>query len=898
MKRSRFGILLFAIFTMPFLQAQDKTEDKDKWTPEDIINTEYMSDVSFSHDGAKIIWTKRRAAEEKDKFVNDIYLTRLGEDPVTTRMTSRDENDYNPVFSKDDQTVFFLSSRDEGKKLWKISLMGGEAEEVHEFENGISSLRFLNDSTFLFISSEGKTLREQKLKEEKDNVIVVEDTATWKPKRVYSFNLKSKSISRLTENDKPVSDYQVSDNGQWMIYEVQQGISFAADARKDPIYFLKNLRTGEVTQILKNLEFPSYSFEFDHENEGFYFISSFANDPEWNGAGINELYYFSLEGMELQKVPLDWEYGLSRGGFELAGENLLVSLANRATNKTMLLSRKGSSWNLDELDTPHSDEHIGVMAVSEDGGKVAYMYSTASTLPEYYLAEMKGSRFRNERTLTELNESLKKKPRTKSEVITWKGYRDEEVTGILYYPLDYEEGKRYPLVLSIHGGPSSQDTDSWSERWSTYPNILAQKGAFVLKPNYHGSANHGLAYVEAIKGNYYEPELEDITKGIQHLSEQGMIDTDKLGTMGWSNGAILTTMLTVRYPDMFRVAAAGAGDVNWTSDYGTCSFGVSFDQSYFGGAPWDDTEGKTYNENYIIKSPLFEMEKVKTPTIIFHGSEDRAVPRDQGWEYYRALQQIGQAPVRFLWFPGQPHGLQKITHQKRKMKEELRWIETYLFEEEKEENEAFKEDSPLAQAIKVSEFKSDGGRYGLLFEGTLIPETQAVKKDSIAIGVFELTHAQYQAFDSDHSFPAGLDNYPVELSREQAGDYLNWLSELTGKTWRMPSAGEAEDLHKKAMKAAAKKANTLNYWAGYDITYDEIEALKAKVKKHNVELLKKVGKYKAGKIGDATVYDLGGNLAEFYSDGIYDLSAYDYFDSAEQKMKDSEHVGLRVIEEL
>ena len=74
-----------------------------------------------------------------------------------------------------------------------------------------------------------------------------------------------------------------------------------------------------------------------------------------------------------------------------------------------------------------------------------------------------------------------------------------------------------------------------------------------------------------------------------------------MGTMGWSNGAIITTMLTVRYPDMFKVAAPGAGDVNWTSDYGTCRFGVSFDQTYFGGAPWDDTDGKFYNENYIIK---------------------------------------------------------------------------------------------------------------------------------------------------------------------------------------------------------------------------------------------------------------------------------------------------------
>ena len=174
------------------------------------------------------------------------------------------------------------------------------------------------------------------------------------------------------------------------------------------------------------------------------------------------------------------------------------------------------------------------------------------------------------------------------------------------------------------------------------------------------------------------------------------------------------------------MAAPGAGDINWTSDYGTCRFGVTFDQSYFGGAPWDDTNGKHYNEWYIDNSPIFEIEKIKTPTIIFHGSEDRAVPRDQGWEYYRGLQQVGQAPVKFLWFPGQPHGLQKITHQLRKMKEEIAWIDQYLFEDTKPKNEAFKKDSPLASLLSMQKNMSDDGLIGTTFDGVMIPPTASL----------------------------------------------------------------------------------------------------------------------------------------------------------------------------
>ncbi|MDX1628816.1 MAG: peptidase S9, partial [Fulvivirga sp.] len=236
---------------------------QDKWTPKEIINTKYVSSIEFSTDGNMISWTQRRGVEEKDKFVNDIHLARLelikNNKPRAFQLTRADENDYNQLFSQDNEYLYFLSSRDEGKKLWRLNLYGGEPESVHEFENGISQLTWLNDNKLLFLASEGKTLYE--IKNEKDNTEVVEDTAHWKPRRIYAFDVEEKKITRITDNDFRVSTYSVSRDGRYLVYNLILSPDYGVDANPKPVYYLKNLTTGEQKQILEGLQTPG-NFQF------------------------------------------------------------------------------------------------------------------------------------------------------------------------------------------------------------------------------------------------------------------------------------------------------------------------------------------------------------------------------------------------------------------------------------------------------------------------------------------------------------------------------------------------------------------------------------------------------------------------------------------------------------
>jgi dipeptidyl aminopeptidase/acylaminoacyl peptidase len=896
--------ILFALILSSFYaHSQD---DSKKWTIDHIINTEYVGSASFSPDNNAIVWVKRRGHKEKDRFISDLYLTRLNIEkdgmPRTFRLTSGDESDYSPLFSKDGEDIYFLSSREKGNKLWKMSIYGGEPIEVADFKNGIGNLQWLNDHTLAYVAHDGKTLYDKV--NEKDNSMVIEDSLHWKVSKIFAFDLKTKTSKRLTNNSHPVSSYDIAENGRYIVSQNRISMDYGVDGNPKPKTYLNDLQTGESKQILQGYQEPG-GFEFIKDNSGFYFRATKSSSPEWNGPGANLLYFYSVADNKVTQVDLKWQNGLG-GGYSIIGNDLLVSLANGPYRTLAFLKKSGLSWSKQSLDFGIMNDHISVLSVSEDGRKVAFNYSTASSLPEFRVANLeirkKDVRVSNNKVFVKLNNNLDKLPKTKSEVYKWQGANNEEVNGILYYPENYEPGKKYPLMLSIHGGPTGVDSDSWSERWSTYPQILAQRGAFILKPNYHGSGNHGKDFVESIgHGVYYDLEEIDLINGINSLNDKGMIDMDKLGVMGWSNGAILATMLTLRYPDMFKVCAAGAGDVNWTSDYGTCRFGVTFDQYYFGGAPWDDVDGKTYNEIYITKSPLFEIEKIKTPTIIFHGSEDRSVPRDQGWEYYRGLQQVGIAPVRFLWFPGQPHGLQKITHQKRKMKEELIWIDTYLFETYEPKNEAYKEESPLGHLLALSENATKtNGNFGTEVKGKLVPQTSAIKKDSTAIGIFEVTNAQVKALITDYSFTDGEDNKPaVGLSKEMIKKYIAELNSLTGNQYRLPDKDEAKALHKLAGKVAAKE-NTLTYWAGYDLTLTDATKLKEKIASSEKVLFTTCGSFKPVKVKDASIYDLGGNAAEYYMENdmlkSYGYSAYDFYDNtAPESVSEAKHCGFRLI---
>lgn len=868
------------LFSLSRATAQENAQGNNgKWQIDDVIMTETASQFEIAPDGKWAVWVKSTPDKEKDGRIANLLLSALTEKKDIELTRSSEHNNSQPKWSPNGQLIAFVSTRPvpkakpaspgEGPKpqLWLINPFGGEPWSLTNFERGVSRFEWLDDDTLLFIAPEEATQYELQVKEKKDASIVVEDEEHTPPVRLFQFSIKSKKVTRLSNNQDWIQDFAVSRDKAKVLALHNRSLRFTYDQEVKPVVYLHDLKAGTSKQLFPDGKLLVNQLTAAREADGFYLTTAYTTHPKYVNAAISLLYYFDPATEKATPINLEWENGLADERPQATPDGFLALLANGTRHKLARYVRTGATWKRTWLEGEHAANTFG-LALGPDGKTLLYQFSNTGTPPQWFQASLEGAQLKGSAPLTELNPQFKNRVKAKAEVVRWKGALDEEVEGILYYPHNYEAGKKYPLMLMIHGGPYGADLDGWAESWAYPTNLICERGAFVLKPNYHGSSNYGLKFAESIAGKYYELEVPDIEKGVDFLIAKGLVDANRLGTMGWSNGSILSIALTTwgPTPRKYKVLGAGAGDVDWTSDWGNAHFGASFDNYYFGKAPMDDPE------LYIKKSPFFKLDKVRVPTIIFFGTQDTNVPTQQGWLHYRALQQEGETPVRFVLFPGEPHGLQKLSHQRRKLEEELTWFDKHFFFTHQQESEAFKADSPLALAFKTAGIqRTANGSYGLTVKGIVVPETVRHGKLSFEIGRFEITRAQFAAFDPNYKFAPGTENYPANgIKLEQAQAYCTWLSQQTGTAFRLPTVEEVAAIY----EAAKAGENTLDYWAGYPVNPDDAGKLQLQLRQleeklgekvgNSAPLLKPVGSFKGGG-GPELVFDLGGNVAEWAS---------------------------------
>jgi dipeptidyl aminopeptidase/acylaminoacyl peptidase len=298
-------------------------------------------------------------------------------------------------------------------------------------------------------------------------------------------------------------------------------------------------------------------------------------------------------------------------------------------------------------------------------GTAAVVMSDPTHFPDIYLARPGKSPDR----LTNLNPQADTWMLPQLSTVSWKGAHGDEVEGILELPPDYQPGRRVPLVVEIHGGPTTA-TNYHLQYWIYGRTLLPAKGYAVLSPNYRGSVGYGDKFVTQLLGHENDFEVEDILKGVDALVEKGIADSERLGVMGWSNGGYLTNCIIAK-TTRFKAASTGAGIVDAIMEFGSNdepAYAIVFKR----GLPWTNPEG------YHRASPTYQLDKVRTPTLIHVGGGDERCPPSQSRMLYRALKEYVNVPTELLVYPGEPHGLTRYKNRKAKMEWDLAWFDRYI----------------------------------------------------------------------------------------------------------------------------------------------------------------------------------------------------------------------------
>jgi dipeptidyl aminopeptidase/acylaminoacyl peptidase len=643
---------------------------------DDLARLHTVGDPQVAPDGKWVAYTVETVDVEKDKRDTDLWMASWDGSEQIRLTATNDRGEHSPRWSPDNRSLAFLASRDdeqhrkEGSQVWLMNRAGGDAQQLTNITGGVSDFAWSPDSKHLALVVRDPDPNDEPEKKDgwtrKTAPPIVIDRYHFKRDRSSYLQDLHSHLSLLDVDARRVEPLTTGKFDDEMPSWSPDGrrIAFISNRSADPD---RNENTQVYVVDATPGAGPRRVTTFEGTNTG---RPSWSPDGKWiayfQGEETKYLEYSQnrvavvpAAGGEARIVTASLDRPASGNVvWSSDGRSLLFVVSDDRVSYVARVPAAGSGDNVERLATGRRV----VSGLSPKGdGAFAVLSSTSTEAGEVFAFENGALRRitrQNDAVIGELALATADDFASKSKDGT-------EVHGIVVKPASYAAGRRYPMLLLIHGGPNGQDEHGFSfDR-----QFFAANGYVVIAVNYRGSSGRGAAYQKAIHADWGNKEVVDLLGAVDYMIASGVADPERLGIGGWSYGGILTDY-TIATDQRFKAAVSGAGVANPIALYGIDQYILQYDNEI--GPPWKTPEVWTK-----ISYPFLHADRIKTPTLFLGGEKDSNVPLVGGEQMYQALKSLN-VDTQLVIYPGQYHSITMPSYQRDRLSRYLAWFNKYL----------------------------------------------------------------------------------------------------------------------------------------------------------------------------------------------------------------------------
>ncbi len=668
----RSSIVLLLIAVPAF--AQERTHDI---TPADYAGISAITEIAVSPDGKQVAYGLAVWDKAEDNRRSDVWIVGTDGKGKPAKLTFDRANDHKLKWSADGKQVYFLGNRkreaekkppfDGTSQVWRIAADGsGEVKAITRETGGVSGYDYAPRADAILFSKDKEHADQDEFAKLRAKTKVEYGHGIRKISEIHKLDLNTWKSEKLVDDTRYVREFAVTQDGKKiaMVSAFDDTVvKSEGESRVDMWQAGSKVQTPPTDEYRKNPKNSPHAWleNICWNRDGSRFAFTAVHDAFPSEVMVGKVIENNWKIARIERKDQGELIGYGRG----MGQPMLWSDDGYLD---VLRESQGQTTVGFGLEFPTLDAAVfksNILGFDRKAGVALRIESTATTMPRLTNDDQK--------VLVEPNPHTANWKLPTVQHITWKAPEGTEVGGVLELPFGYKKGDKLPLVVGLHGGPTTSTKADLNFDPHNGRLYFAAAGYAVLFPNYRGSTGYGDKFVTDLIGRENDIEVKDILAGIQHLVKEGIADPDRVGCMGWSNGGYLTNcLITLKdSPIKFKAASSGAGIVDTVAEWGfndEPAYPIVFKK----GLPWEQPE------LYRKTSPTYQLGNVTTPTLIHVGGGDERCPPGHSRMLYRALKENLKVPTELVVYTGEPHGLTKLSNRVAKMEWDLAWFEKYL----------------------------------------------------------------------------------------------------------------------------------------------------------------------------------------------------------------------------